>query len=475
MTIIVVAIFILLAVAVPVGAAFALPTILGASALGVRPETFAASVPYETAMSFTLVAIPYFLLAGQVMQQGGLMVRLVDFANSMLGWLKGALGYVTVAASAMLGAVTGSSVATVATVGSTVGNSMREHGYKPGYIGALCAACGLMGVLIPPSIPLIIYSSIGGVPIGQLFLGALVPGLLMILAFMLVHRLLLSRALPEPALATAGVAAPVAEAVSAGESAAAGEGKSKGKGNEKGSEKDSFIARTLAPDTVPEGGEATLVRKGLGTTAVRALPALLMPVVLFGGLYSGVMTPTEAAAVAALYGLVITLMLRSLKFRALPAVFYAAALPSIAILSIVVFSSVFSRMITLERIPQSIAQMATSFTTSTVLFLIAMNVVLLVVGMFMETNAAVLLMAPLFIPAALQFDIDPVHFGIILVTNIELGLLTPPLAANLYVAAKVTRAPIVSMVRFVWPFFLAALVMQMFITFVPFLTTWHLS
>lgn len=457
MIVLLVGVFLLLAVAVPVGVAFALPSILGANALGIPPETFAASVPHETAMSFTLVAIPYFLLAGQIMQRGGLMERLIDLANSLLGWLRGALGYVMIASSAMLGAITGSSVATVATMGQTVGQSMQRQGYDRGYVGALTGASGLLGVLIPPSIPLIIYSTVAGVSVGDMFIATIVPGVLMIGAFMVVHRLMLRRALP--------ASAEIPEGVAVGAAAVSGTSRSGG------------TATSSAPD-----GEATalgsgpgLVRQSLSRTAVRAVPALLMPVILFGGLYSGIMTPTEAAAVAALYGLIATLVLHGLGLKTLPAVFYAAALPSIAILSIVVFSSVFSRLITLERIPQAIAETATSVTTSAIVFLLLMNLVLLLVGMFMETNAAVLLMAPLFVPAALAFDLDPVHFGIILVTNIELGLLTPPLAANLYVAAKTTGAPIVSMMRSVLPFFAAALTVQLLITYVPVLTTWHLS
>lgn len=421
-------VFFLLTLAVPVGVAFALPTILGADALGMPPSTFAASVPHETATSFTLVAIPYFILAGQVMQHGGLMDRLIDLAHSALGWLKGALGYVTVAASAMLGAITGSSVATVATMGSTVGRSMIAQGYDRSYVAALTGVCGLLGVLIPPSIPLIIYSSVSGVSVGDLFIATMVPGLVMVVAFMGVHRVLLPR---------------VAK-VSSGSLGYA-----------------------------DAGGAPQAPRKAFGTAFVQAIPALLMPVILLGGIYSGLMTPTESAAVAGLYGLAVALLFRTLRWRKVPRLFYTSALPSIAILGIIVFSSVFSRAITLERIPQSIAERALSITESPIVFLLMVNLVLLLVGMFMETNAAVLLMAPLFVPTAMAYGVDPLHFGIILVTNIELGLITPPMAANLYVAAKTNASSIVSMLRWVLPFFFAAVAVQLMITYLPILTTWH--
>jgi C4-dicarboxylate transporter DctM subunit len=427
--VIVIGVFFLLTIAVPVGVAFALPTILGAQSLGMPASTFAASVPHETATSFTLVAIPYFILAGQIMQHGGLMDRLIDLAHSALGWLKGSLGYVTVAASAMLGAITGSSVATVATMGSTVGRSMISQGYDRSYVAALTGACGLLGVLIPPSIPLIIYSAVSGVSVGDLFIATMVPGLIMVIAFMVVHRALLGR---------------VAR-VSTGSLGYAGS--------------------PDAPQPTP--------RVPMGRALVKALPALLMPVILLGGIYSGLMTPTESAAVAGLYGLAVALTFRTLRFSKVPGLFYSAALPSIAILGIIVFSSVFSRAITLERIPQTIAEWSLGITENPVVFLIMVNFVLLLVGMFMETNAAVLLMAPLFVPAAMAYDVNPLHFGIILVTNIELGLITPPMAANLYVAAKTNVTSIVPMLKWVLPFFFAAVSVQLMITYLPILTTWH--
>ncbi|WP_375000381.1 TRAP transporter large permease [Aeromicrobium sp. CTD01-1L150] len=433
------AILLLLILATPIGVAFALPTILGAESLGMPANTFAASVPNETAQSFALVAIPYFLLAGQAMQRGGLMERLITLAHSVLGWLRGALGYVTIAASAMLGAITGSSVATVATMGATVGRSMVSTGYARPYVASLTAACGLLGALIPPSIPLVVYSSASGVAVSDLFIATIVPGLLMTGVFMVVHRLLIPRL--------------------------------KASGDGLGGAQPAAPGGTGAAAHV----DVKQARTAFGPALVKAMPALLMPVILLGGIYSGVMTPTESAAVAGLYGLTAALVLRTLRWRALPHIFYAAALPTIAILSIIVFTSVFSRAITLERIPQGITDWALGITDNPLVFLLMINLVLLLVGMFMETNAAVLLMAPLLVPAAMAYDVDPVHFGIILVTNIELGLITPPLAANLFVASKTIGAPIMSMLRWIAPFFVAAACVQLAITYLPVLTTWHQS
>ena len=232
---------------------------------------------------------------------------------------------------------------------------------------------------------------------------------------------------------------------------------------------------TGAPDDRSGPGTVSRDRTPFASAFAKALPALLMPVILLGGIYSGIMTPTESAAAAGLYGLFVALAFRTMRWRQIPRVFYAAAVPSIAILAIIVFSSVFSRAITLEQVPQSIAEQALALTESPIFFLILVNVVLLLVGMFMETNAAVLLMAPLFVPAAMAYGIDPLHFGIILVTNIELGLITPPMAANLYVAAKANNSSIVAMLKWVLPFFLTAAAVQLMITYVPILTTWHVN
>jgi C4-dicarboxylate transporter DctM subunit len=203
------------------------------------------------------------------------------------------------------------------------------------------------------------------------------------------------------------------------------------------------------------------------------LPALMLPVLVLGGIYSGIFTPTEAAAVAALYALLITLASRTVGLRDLEKIFLSAALSAAAILVIIGFTSIFNRAMVLEQVPQSIAAWAVTVTDSPVVFLLVVNVILLVVGMFMETNAATLLMGPLLAPTAAKYGIDPIHFAIILVTNIELGLLTPPLAANLYVAARTNRVPIIELLRNLGWFLLASLVVMTLITYVPQLALWY--
>lgn len=424
------ALVLILLLGVPVGVAFTLLVMVYADRWNIDWSVL-PSITFDTITVFPLLAIPLFLLGGQLMSQGGLIRQLTAVCDVLIGRLHAHLGHVMVLASAMMGAITGSSVATVAAMGSTVGKEMIERGYSPGYTAALNASAGLLGVLIPPSIPLILYGSIVGVSITELFMASLGPGMVMIVAFMIVHASLARRVLPGGKEKTA--AAPSGNLTSA----------------------------TDAPAT-PRA-----------RIFARALPALMLPVLVLGGIYSGIFTPTEAAAVAALYALLITVLSRAIGVGNLEKIFLSAALSAAAILVIIGFTSIFNRAMVLEQVPQSIATWAVTVTDSPIVFLLVVNLVLLVVGMFMETNAATLLMGPLLAPTAAKYGIDPIHFAIILVTNIELGLLTPPLAANLYVAARTNRVPIMDLLRHLGWFLFASLVVMALITYVPQLALWY--
>jgi tripartite ATP-independent transporter DctM subunit len=415
---------------VPVGIAFTLLVIANADRWNIDWSVL-SSITFDTVTVFPLLAIPLFLLGGELMSQGGLIRQLTSVCDLLIGRVRAHLWHVIVLASALMGAITGSSVATVAAIGSTVGKEMIDRGYPPGYTAALNASTGLLGVLIPPSIPLILYGSIVGVSITQLFMASLLPGIVMIIMFMIVHALLSRRVLP---------GGRERHAVASGNSLST-----------------SNPVANLRPFKV----------------LLRALPALTLPVLVLGGIYSGIFTPTEAAAVAALYALLVVIASRAVGLRDLERVFLKAAMAAAAILVIIGFTSIFNRAMVLEQVPQSIATWAITVTDSPLVFLMIVNVILLLVGMFMETNAATLLMGPLLAPTAAKYGIDPVHFAIILVTNIELGLLTPPMAANLYVAARTNRVPIMELLRHLGWFLLACLFMMALITYVPQLSLWY--
>lgn len=418
--------FILLA-GVPVGIAFTLLVIANADKWNIDWSVL-PSITFDTVTVFPLLAIPLFILGGELMSRGGLIRKLTQVGDMLTGWARAPLGHVMVVASALMGAITGSSVATVAAIGGTVGKEMMERGYPPGYTAALNASAGLLGVLIPPSIPLILYGSIVGVSITQLFMASTLPGVVMMIAFMITHALLARRVLEN--------------------------------------------GRELKPAAVTASGTAEPV-KSRRKTLMAAVPALVLPVLVLGGIYSGLFTPTEAAAVAALYALLVTMASRTLRFRDLDRIFLNAALSSAAILVIIGFTSLFNRAMVLEQVPQSIAMFASGYTESPLVFLLAVNVMLLIVGMFMETNAATLLMGPLLAPTAAKYGIDPIHFAIILVTNIELGLLTPPLAANIYVAARTNKVAVLELLRYLGWFLVTCLLIMAVITYVPQLSLWY--
>lgn len=405
---------------VPVGIAFSLSILIQADDWNVSRE-FVAQTTLDTLLNYPFLAIPLFILGGELMSRGGITRQLVRFSTRMFVWSKAAMGHVMILASAIMGSITGSSVAAVAAIGRAIGPEMLKRGYQPGYVGALNASAGLLGVLLPPSIPLILYGSAVGVSISTLFLATLVPGILFAIAFMLVHSLRARYVLEQGA-----------ELVSAEHEPSVGADSSFG-----------------------------------------LVASLFMPVLVLGGIYSGVFTPTEAASVAALYALFYAILTRSVRATEFGDVFVKAAASSAAIMFIIGFTTVFNRALVLEQIPQQITSLSMAYIDNPLMFLLVANLVLLLVGMFMETSAATLLMGPLLAPAAIQYGIDPIHFGIILVINIEIGLLTPPLAANLYVAALVNKIPLIPLIRQVMWFLGACLICLALITYVPEIALWY--
>ncbi|MGE4354426.1 MAG: TRAP transporter large permease [Oscillospiraceae bacterium] len=424
--IIIAALIILLVIGIPVGFTFAAAGIIGGWLAKFNLGTI-SSTAYYGIYSFALLAIPLFILAGELMNRGKLVDRLVNLAEMLFFWLKGRLGHVCIVASAFLGAMTGSSVATVAAISSSLGGKMVQKGYKRGYVAAVCASSGLLGVLIPPAIPLIVYGAACSVSVADLFKATIVPGIVMTVSYMLLHAFMLPKILDKN-----------------------------------------------TPDGAAEGTIAKPAESFRDASAVllKSIPALIMPLIILGGIYSGLFTATEAAAIAGFYTLMIIIIMRLVDLKGLAAAFMTSAKTSAAIMTIIGFTSVFNKILTLMQMPQKIAAFTVSITDNKILFLLFVNILLFLVGMFMETNAAVLLMAPLLYPSAVALGVDPVHFGIILVTNIEIGLITPPMSANIYVSARANKSSLAEMWPYQWKYLVVSIAVLMIITYVPALSLW---
>ncbi len=414
-----------LLVGAPLAVGFGLPIFFSLDKLGMS-ITSLSNIPYEEISAFSLIAIPLFMFTGGLMSASGMARELIALSDVVLGRIRGSFGYIAIAASALMGAITGSSVATVAAVGGIVSPEMIRRGYPRGYVAALTATAGLLGVLLPPSIPLILYGATVGVSIAQLFTATLMPAALMAVLFLSVHIFLSRRLL-----------------------------------------KNGEEQRAPGTDSLNVNGQVAPLRM-----AGRVCSVLLLPVIILGGIYGGIMTPTEAAAVGCLYAFVVVVLRRMVSHEVMTGALRDAVITGAGILFVIAMTGVFNRAMVLNQVPQDLATWVATHIESPLVFLLTVNVVLLVIGSFMETNASILLMGPLLAPAAAKFNIDPVHFGIIVATNLEIGLLTPPMAANLYVAARAANVPMLKMLRYLAYFFTAALVGQALITYIPFFTLW---
>lgn len=367
--------------------------------------------------SFTLLAIPFFILAGQIMNQGGIARRLVDFAKSLLGMLPGGLAFVNIVAAMLFGAVSGSAVAAASAVGGFMGPQMEAEGYDKNFSAAVNVTSATTGLLIPPSNVLIVYSlASGGVSIAALFLAGYLPGLLVGLSLMFV----------------AGV----------------------------------WAYRNDYPtsDRVP-------LRTALWRF-LDALPSLFMLVVVIGGIVAGIFTATEAAAIAVLYALVLALVYREIDWNDLYDVFLGTVNTSAIVLLLVGTSIAMSWVLSYEQIPQGVASTLIALTDSTWGLLLIINALLLMVGTFMDITPAILIFTPIFLPIVTELGISPVQFGIILVLNLSVGLCTPPVGTVLFVGAAVGDTTISRMVRPLLPLFLAMILSLLLVTFVPELSTW---
>lgn len=367
--------------------------------------------------SFPLLAIPFFILAGQLMNRGGMARRLVDFAKGLVGMLPGGLAYVNVVAAMLFGAISGSAAAAASAVGGFMAPQMEKEGYDKNFSAAINSTASTTGLLIPPSNILIVYSlASGGVSIAALFIAGYLPGILVGLSLM----------------AVAGYWA--------------------------------FRANYPTSERLP-----------LGTVLWRfldSLPSLFMLIVVIGGIVAGIFTATEAAAVAVLYALLLAVFYREIGWGDLPDILLDTVNTTAIVMLLIATSIALSWMMSFENIPQAISEGLLGLTDSAIVILLLMNLILLVVGTFMDMTPAVLIFTPLFLPIATNLGLDPVHFGIILVLNLCVGLCTPPVGTILFVGAAVGNTTISRMIRPMLPLYAAMVISLIIVTFVPQLSLW---
>lgn len=361
---------------------------------------------------FPLLAIPFFILAGNLMETGGISRRLVGFAKSLVGGVQGGLPMTCVLTCMIFAAVSGSSVATTFAIGAILIPALVKHGYPVGYAASLQATSAELGVVIPPSIPLILFGVAAEVSIGELFIAGFGPGLLIGVALMLfVHLWCRFKGL----------------------------GKTDGDG-----------------------------RLGVWPATRDAGWALLMPVIILGGIYGGVFTPTEASVIAVFYALAVGMVIhRELKPAHILAVLQKSVISSAVIMFIIANAGLFAFLLTRAGIPDAIGQWLVAVLESPALFLLGVNAALFVIGMFIETSAAIIVLAPILVPVAIYFGIDPVHFGIIMVVNLAMGMITPPFGVNLFAACTVAKISLDRIVGHLLPFVLVIMGCLMLITYVP--------
>jgi len=402
------------ALTVSVAVSIGLSAILGIQVANVN-MLISVKEMFNSINKFPLAAIPFFILAGNVMETGGISRRLVEFAKSLVGGVQGGLPMTCVLTCMIFAAVSGSSVATTFAIGTILIPALIKHGYPTTWAASLQATSAELGVIIPPSIPMILYGVSAEVSIGELFIAGFGPGLFISAALMLFVWVYCKFK---------------------------GWGKNDGDG-----------------------------RLSVGKATLSAGWALLMPVIILGGIYGGVFTPTEASAVAVFYALIVGMVIhREIKLADLYTILRKSVLSSAVIMFIIANAGLFAFMITRAGVPEMIGLWLQEVLKSPAYFLLGVNAALFIIGMFIETGAAIIVLAPILAPVAIHFGIDPVHFGLVMVVNLALGMITPPFGVNLFAACTVARISLDRMIKDLIPFVLVVLACLMVVSYVPVLS-----
>jgi len=406
----------LLVLNVPIAISLGLSTALAILQSGI-PLALVVQRMVASNDSFPLMAIPFFMLAGSIMTYGGVSRRLVAFADSLVGWLTGGLGIVSNLSGMFFAAISGSSAATTAAVGGVMFPEMEKRGYDRSFSAAVIAAAGETGIIIPPSVPMVVYGVVAGVSIGDMFLGGFGPGVLMGLSMC-------------------------------------------------------FLVYFMSRKRGYRGAKFSGVRN-IGKSFLDAIWGILMPIIILGGIYGGIFTATEAAAVAAVYGLVIGFFVyKDLKITHIPKIVESTVVSTAVVMFIMNAAGIFGWIIAREQIPEAFANFFIGVSSNPTVFLMLVNILLLFAGMFLNASAAITILAPILVPVAVQLGISPIFFGVMIVCNLAIGCLTPPVGVDLFVASTISGVSMSKLSRAIVPFIGVLLLDLVAITYIPGIVMW---
>ena len=407
----------LIGIGLPIGYAIATSTIVTFIAYSSTPLRIVSQNAFTGIDSFVLMAIPFFILAGILMSAGGVARRLVDIADAFIGWITGGLGMASIMTATFFGAISGSGAATTSAVGSLMLPEMKRKRYGDEFSATLIASAGSIGVIIPPSIPFVVYGVTVGVSIGDLFLAGIPAGIGMCLVLMIACYII--------------------------------------------SKKNGY----RGSDTRPSVKNITVALKD-------GIWALFAPVIILGGIYSGIFTPTESAVVAVVYSLIIGIFVyKELTFVKLKEAFYTSAVLNGVIVLIIGFSGAMAKYLALENVPQKVSQGILSLTNNPILILLIINIFLLIVGMLIDNIPAIIILSPIFLPVVQSVGVTPVQFGVIIVMNLAIGYVTPPYGTTLFVASAISKISVDRLSRYAIIFTLVLCIPLALVTYWPWFTT----
>lgn len=416
--------FAMLFLGVPVGFAIGGATMVAMYYFTDMNMVTVAQFCYHGINSFTVMAIPFFLLAGVIMSTGGIAAKIVDFAYKLVGFVTGGLGVVSVIACMFFGALSGSGMATTSAIGSMMIPEMKKKGYDTAYSTTLVCFSGTIGLIIPPSLAYVLYGSTTNTSISDLFLAGVFPGVTVGI-FLIVMNYYMCKKLDM--------------------------------GDKEEREKDITINQFMRQRT-----------KEVVISFKNSFWALLSPVIILGGIYSGIFTPTEAACISVVYSIIVSMFIyKEINLKGLYKTFVNAAILNGITSFLLGFSTIFSTYMAYENIPKQIYQLLITYTDNKFVMLLLINIVLIIIGCFLDTVPAIIIMSPILLPAVVNYGVDPVHFGIIMTINLAIGLCTPPYGCNLFVGAAIAKIKMESMMRYLIPFFIAVLLALTVITYVP--------